>query len=361
MRRTNFKGGDFTKADFRNAILEKSNFSEANLQTTNFSRANLEEVIFYKANLWQTNLSEAILIKAELTHANLIQANLIRANLTKAELIDVKLIRANLEEGNLEEADMRGTDLRWVNLSKADLSNANLTHAQVMSANLTSAKLTGACIQDWNISNETILQNVICEFVYLRSKQRERIPINRNFLEGEFTKLFQKTSNIIELIFNDGVDWISFAYSLGRLQIENEDAQLEVQSIEKKGDGIVVVKVSTSQDTNKEKLYKEFMQGYEFAHKVLEEKYRAELSSKDAQISHYSQENQSQRENINNLFNLLQRLTEVQKLMVENPRKISNYDLRHSQLAGGIADAEIIHTKQIGGDIHNNDNQERPN
>ena len=327
-----------TKADFRNAILEKSNFSEATLEITNFSKANLEEVIFYKASLWQANLSGAILIKAELTHANLIQANLVRANLTRAELIDVKLSRANLEEGNLEEADMRGTDLRWANLYKADLSNANLTHAQVMSANITLVKLTGACIQDWNISNETILQDVICEFVYLRSKQRDRIPINRNFIEGEFTKLFQKTSNIIELIFHDGVDWISFAYSLGRLQIENEDAQLEVQSIEKKGEGIVVIKVKVSSDSDKIQINGSFWKIYEFAAKTLEAQYQARLEDKDKVI--------------NQLFSTI---NQQNKLLAETGDKVSIYYQPNSQFAGGIVDATSVDAQQIGGNIQNND------
>lgn len=285
LSKSNFREGDFNKADFTNAKLEKSNFSEANLEATNLTSANLYQAIFYKANLCKANLSKATLNRAELTHARLIQANLEQASLNEAELIDTKLTRANLEEASIRAGDLRGADLRWANFSKADLSNASLMHVQAMSTNLSWARLTGACLQDWNISSETILDGVICEFVYLRNNNRERFPVERNFLKEEFCKLFQKVSSVIELIFHNGVDWVAFAYSFGRIKIENEDAELSVESINNKGDGVVVIKVKISPEANKPKIHEDLRQLYEIVHSTLESSYRERLKDKDKHIN----------------------------------------------------------------------------
>ncbi|KOP23110.1 hypothetical protein AMR41_27780 [Hapalosiphon sp. MRB220] len=366
----NFSGADLSKALFLRATLVLANLSSANFSEANFGGADITAANFNGANLSEAKLIMTIARGTNLSRSNLSRANLNGAILNEVDFSDSELTRANLSEAKLIEANLSGANLNEANLSRANLDRANFCNVNLSQTNLcivhaletnfSGAILTGACIEDWTINSQTNLNNIICDYVYLRANQQERFPIDRKFFPQEFTKLFQKASSIIELIFQNGVDWIAFSYSFGKLKIENEGAELAVQSIESKGDGIVVVKVSISQDTNKETLYKEFMQGYEFAHKVLEEKYRAELSSKDTQISHYSQENQSQRENINNLFNLLQQLTEVQKLMVENPRKVSNYDQRYSQIAGGIVDANIVNAEQIGGNIQNTDNQEHP-
>jgi hypothetical protein len=205
--------------------------------------------------------------------------------------------------------------------------------------------LTGVCLEDWNINSTTNLNEVICEYVYLKRNQQERFPIDRNFVSGEFTKLFQKASSIIELIFHNGVDWIAFSFAYGKLRIENEDAEIAVQSIENKGDGIVVVQVSVSPNANKLKLYGDFMQGYEFACKVLEDKYRAELSSKDARIVQYRRENQRQGEQINSLFSVLQ-------LLATTPKSITNItDQRGSSFGVGVNQGGI-NAENFSG-IHN--------
>lgn len=95
--------------------------------------------------------------------------------------------------------------------------------------------------------------------------------------------------NTIDLIFNNGVDWKAFGFSLQQLQIEHEESELVIQSVENKGDGITVIKVAVSPDANKQKLHATFTQHYELALQVLEEKYRSELNSKDEQIALYRQ------------------------------------------------------------------------
>ncbi|WP_223278313.1 hypothetical protein [Nostoc sp. 'Peltigera membranacea cyanobiont' 232] len=162
------------------------------------------------------------------------------------------------------------------------------------------------------------------------------------------TKLFQKSLETLDLIFRNGIDWDAFAYSFKKIEVENQGAQLNVQSIEKKGDGILVVRVAVSPDANKTKIHSDFMQGYEFATKVLEAQYQTRLEDKDTLIS-------KQEAQINRLFDIVEQQGSVQKALVENPRKVSNYNIQNPQFAGGMVDTNTVNVDQIGGNIQNND------
>ncbi|MEC4814610.1 MAG: hypothetical protein SAK29_15235 [Scytonema sp. PMC 1069.18] len=83
----------------------------------------------------------------------------------------------------------------------------------------------------------------------------------------------------------------------------------------------------------------------------------AVLGEKDKSTNKVGAEYQARLEDkdkeINRLFHVVNQLSET-------PKKISNYYLNHSQIAGGIVDADTVHTQQVGGDIYNTDNEERP-
>lgn len=59
------------------------------------------------------------------------------------------------------------------------------------------------------------------------------------------------------------MDWQSFAQSFHQVQVENEGLALEIQSIENKGDGLVLVKVRVPTDVNKGSIHSQFMQFYQ--------------------------------------------------------------------------------------------------
>jgi hypothetical protein len=135
------------------------------------------------ANLSEANLSEANLSGAYLSLANLSLANLAGANLSEANIRMANLSLANLSEANLGEA----------NLKMANLSGANLERAEVLDANFNKAIFTGTCLEDWHTDNATNLDDVICDYVYLRHSQQERRPSQGNFAPGEFSRVW-KTS-----------------------------------------------------------------------------------------------------------------------------------------------------------------------
>ncbi|NET52254.1 MAG: pentapeptide repeat-containing protein, partial [Merismopedia sp. SIO2A8] len=140
--------------------------------------------------------------------------------LSRVDLREINLSGKNLMRTYLSGANLSENNLSGNNLSEANLSEANLSRIQALGTNFYGAILTGACIQDWNINSQTNLNNVICEYIYLRENQQERRPSRGNFAPGEFTKLFQESLETVDLIFREGVDWRAFAYSLTNTQIE---------------------------------------------------------------------------------------------------------------------------------------------
>jgi uncharacterized protein YjbI with pentapeptide repeats len=221
---------DLSDGNLTDAYLSDARLQDANLARASLSRAYLSEAYLMFANLSNADLTDAylsdtILTKANFTDADLTGAELYNADLTGAELYgadltDAKLNGADLRNADLRNADLSEADLRNANLSGADLRNAdlryaNLRHAnlsasqlidakltgtQALAANFENAILTGACIEDWNTNNITTNFNeVICEYVYLQEGQQKRIPLDRDFTPGEFSKLFQSDRSYSKL------------------------------------------------------------------------------------------------------------------------------------------------------------------
>ncbi|MEI3650456.1 MAG: pentapeptide repeat-containing protein [Dolichospermum lemmermannii FEM_B0920] len=342
-------GSDFRGTNFSRANCQEINLVKADLRYANFEQANLSYAKLIGASLEETNLTESELQNADFSIANIRFSTFRKANLRGAKFFRAFLSGIDFIDAMLDEANFVDANLGASNFTNASLIGANLTATQALSCKFTDAKLTGAYIQDWNINSSTRLDNIDCKYVYIktsRNGKKERFPLIDNFAPGEFAKLVQKSLETVDLIFRNGIDWDAFAYSFKKIEIENQGSQLDVQSIEKKGDGVLLVRISVSPDANKEKIHGDFMQGYEFAHKVLEGQYQSRVEDKDKEI--------------NRLFYLVnqlqEKLGEVPKLIADNPKKVSNYYLQNSQFAGGIVDADTVQSHQIGGNIQNTNN-----
>ena len=258
---------------FRNADLTDANFTEAILKSTDFRTANLTRTCFRNTEkLDRARVGKSILadtrVRELLVTGNGYKKSYVNANLQGANLTGVNLNEANLKQANLSEAT----------LHQANLESANLNETQALATDFTEAYFTGACLEGWNIDANTKLDRVDCRFVYLLeypksgSGDRERRPSSGEFAPGEFTKLFEEVLNTIDLIFRNGIDWKAFAAAFKQLQVENEGTELTIQSIENKGDGVIVVKVSVPPDANKEHIHKNFTQSYELMVARLEDK-----------------------------------------------------------------------------------------
>jgi uncharacterized protein YjbI with pentapeptide repeats len=89
----------------------------------------------------------------------------------------------------------------------ANLTRANLERTHALDVNFNKAIFTGAYLKDWHIDSATNLDEVICEYIYLLYPQQERRPCSKNFAPGEFTKVCKKASEIVDVIFREGIDF----------------------------------------------------------------------------------------------------------------------------------------------------------
>jgi uncharacterized protein YjbI with pentapeptide repeats len=272
---TCFHRANLTHASFANATLKHADFSQAILTRTQFQSARQLD----KARTEQTILTNPAVRQLLVTHQSSQQSYRGR-NLKGAYLVGANLQDADLSEANLSEAD----------LSQANLEHADLTRAQAIATDFRQAQLTAACLEAWNIDSSTQLEDVICDYLYLRSHQRERRPSSGTFAPGDFTELFQEITHTLDLIFRHGIHQKAFNYSLNQLQVEQEDIPLSIRSLEKKNNGVVVVRVDVPPEADKTQLHRDFQRHYNLALQAIEAKYQAELQAKDEQIELYRQQ-----------------------------------------------------------------------
>lgn len=332
----NLSGADLNGAVLIGAVLNRANFREAYLIGADLSKADLS-----KADLSEAHLSGAVLNKANLSGAVLIVAHLSgavlnRANLSGAYLAGADFSMANLNSADLNDADLSDADFWGADLSDADLSDANLSRLQGLGTNFTGANFTGACIEDWHINSGTKLDDVQCEYIYLKWDRQERRPSdpNRNFALGEFKALVQKALNTVDLIFRNGVDWQALLISLEKLRVEAAGAELSIQAIENKNDGAFVVRVNTPPEADKAEVEKFLKQEYEVTLRTLEAKYASQLQLQGEQLAFYREEMAAKRQENTQLMGVIQ-------VMAEN--QAPKYDMRGSNF-GNFAD-----TVQDGG------------
>jgi uncharacterized protein YjbI with pentapeptide repeats len=270
---------------FYRANLSNANFQQAQLPHSNFAKAQLERTNFHLAqklarSLWQDTILQQPVIRQLLTTHQLNPAHDYRGcDLQGAYLVGALLADGDFQDCNLQQATLRS----------AQIDRANLTRVQALGTDFTDCHLTAACLESWNIDQTTQLANVHSDYVYLLNQQQERYPAFGNFQAGEFTKLFAKILDTIDLIIRDKVDWSAISTALQQLRVQQGDLPLTVRSIEHKGDGVVVVKVEVPPQNDKAQLYEAFQQNYQTALAAVQAQHRAELQAKDAQINFHRQ------------------------------------------------------------------------
>src|SRR5919199_744772 len=295
LSRTNLSRADLGKADLIGANLTEANLSEAYLSQVdligaNLTRADLTSADLISANLIGANLSMVYLSGADLSKANLSGTDLIGAKFIGAKLSGANLSGANLSGANLSGAYLRGANLKGANLKGANLSMVNLQRAKALATNFHKAILTGTCLEDWHTNSATNFEDVICDYVYLQAEREERYPSQGNFAQGEFTKLFQKPLETVDLIFHNGIEWEAFLTSFQKLQVERGGNELSIQAIENNKNAAFIIRLTVPPDANKADVENYLTQEYESELQAIDQKYRYQLQTNYAQIAAYRQQ-----------------------------------------------------------------------
>ncbi len=237
---------NLSNADLSGALLNGTNLTRSNLNNADLSGSGIDFTNFTGANLKGTKFAR-VKFNVESIHLSMdaptefkLKFNLREADLSGADLSGFDLSDANLSEVSLIGADLSEANLIRTDLSGADLRRSNLTRTQALYTNLTSAKLTGACLEDWNINSATAFDAVVCNYFYWRSGQQERRPRQGNFASGEFTALFQKAQESVDLIFTNGLDWAAFFTSFQKLQVKCGSDELFIQAFENKNGAFII-------------------------------------------------------------------------------------------------------------------------
>lgn len=259
LRLNDFSFLDLQGLCLTSATLEGIDLSNSNLSYTNLAGSNLSKAIFTntnltKANLKGANLSGAIFFKADLSQADLRGANISgarftltcfsEANLSHLDFSKSVLLNSIFTSANLNSAIFEGMDLSYMRFEDAVLVRANFSKARALGTNFQFADLTAACIEDWSINHLTVMDNIVCDYVFLKGEDKERKPGSGKFQPGEFAILVRQTVETIDLIFSGSVNWSSLIESFQSIQEQYGDKDFSVQSVEKKGDLGFVIKLS---------------------------------------------------------------------------------------------------------------------
>lgn len=348
---THLLGLNLFAVNFRGANLRRANLSEANLMGANFIEANLSGADLKEANLCHAKLNRANLNEANLRHAKLNEAQLIKANLSNTDLLWADLSNAKLKGAELWNAELKGAVFQGANLSGADLRGASLNMADFKEANLSNvillgtearatdfskAILTGACIEDWHTNTSTNLDGVVCDYIYQKfasyHNHLERRPHSRNFQPGEFTKLYQKALETVDIVFQDGIEWKAFLLSFLELKAETGSDEITIQSFENRN-GALIVRINVPPDADKAEV-----------EKSLEEKYQCFLKAKDEEILFLREEIVYKRQENTRLIGVIETMAE---------KEGSKYHFYQNQIGNFIDTAESGSRQQSINHQHN--------
>lgn len=308
----------------------KENTNDAWVRPFVVALAVLKGNSFYNTNLAEANFSNADLKICDFREANITRLDCLRAkNFNYIRPGNTYLKDAQIREwitGKETNKKFDDKNLRGVSLRKADLTNASFVGSDLSEADLSETTLTGACIQDWNINSQTKLQNVTCNYIFLKEDNQERRPSdpNKTFAPGDFANLVQKSLSTVDLIFSEGIDWQGFLDSFKRLQVEDGNRELVIQAIERKTNGAFVVRVEVPPDADKASIEESFWQ-----------KYNPLLEAKDREIKLLSQQTEFYSQQVEVIRTDNTRLIGIVETMAE--KENAKYDLRGAKFGGGFA------------------------
>lgn len=349
---SSFRGADLLNANFTKANLKSSDFRNSRKRSTNLTRA-----IWKGAKkLDRSRLGTSILANPEIRELLVTgKPNQNKSykglNLRGANLNGVYLKEVNFKRAILSEASFRNANLEWV----------NLTETQSIGTDFTGAQMTGVCLEGWSYDHTTKLNDVDCRFVFelehpnaLGSRERRPHDPDKEFVDGDFAKLYSETLNVVHLFIRNGIN--PEAFQTGWQKITQDYPTINYENIKKfeKKEEDVQLTVSVPEDMDKGKFERTFDLSYEAKVKEIEAKYQDQLlEAKEAIIL-------LQKQNITDIKEILQIAkspninvsptfqTEAKAVVEQNPVTIK---------AGRDISGNVINLGEIKGNVTNAINQ----
>ncbi|MEQ8540294.1 MAG: pentapeptide repeat-containing protein [Coleofasciculus sp. D1-CHI-01] len=273
---------------FRHADLTDANFTSATLKSIDLRQATLTHTCFHQTQ-------KLDLVRPGITYIKDAQVRqLLITRQGQAQNFDRQNLRGvNLQGANLADASFIGADLSQANLQDTDLSRAKLVQTQLDYTNLTGATLTGACIEDWGITPETQLNEIQCDYIFMRlvdsldpNPHRKPDDWNKNFEDGEFADFIAPMVQTLDLYHNQVDDPRLIAIAFQQLTETHPDAELDIVSIEKRGKhrDKVLIRAETSPQANLSELHHDYFTTYNDLQALSPAALQQLLAEKDGQV-----------------------------------------------------------------------------
>jgi len=353
---TSFRGADLTNADFTEALLKGSKFHNSRRKITNLTRTLWSQSQkLDRARVGQSILSNPevreLLVTGKLNPSKSYEG----LNLRGANLDGVYLEKVNFKHAILSEASVRKANLEWV----------NLTEAQAIGTDFTGAQMTGICLEGWSYDHTTKLDDVDCRFVFELEHpnakgSRERRPHDpeKEFAEGDFTKLYSETLNVVKLLIRNGINAEAFNNGWQKAIKDNPKISFEnIQEIKKRGQDVEVI-VIVPEDTDKGKFEQNFDKGINAKHQAVIEAKDAEINSLRKDKSYFQdllflQFTQSTNINFNPTIHAeAKAVAEQNPVTIKAGRDISGNVINLGEIKGNVTNAiNQIPNKENSGDI----------
>jgi uncharacterized protein YjbI with pentapeptide repeats len=270
------------------ALIRKFSLFLTTIGGTNFYKANLTDANFAHSKLKNTNLTKAILIrtywlKAKLDFARVSESYRVgeidRLNYLSLPEVQQLLVSGvgenknfdrqdfrdiNLREFNLKNASFIDTDFCQADLRCANLDNAILVRVNLERADLRDACLTRSCVQDCNITKETKLNSIKCDFFFLKwsdGTKCDQMP-PRGKLKKDGFSLFQNyLLDTIDIYHNRDIN-PRLALTILNKMSKDYNEPLKIVAVGRKGDK-VFIKVKLSKNTEPESFKEDYYSRYE--------------------------------------------------------------------------------------------------
>jgi uncharacterized protein YjbI with pentapeptide repeats len=246
---------------FRNAYLTETDFTQAKLKYNDFRGALLTHTKFTQAKIIDDVQSEVSYLRNKHIRQVLITGEGEAENFDHLDIRGVNLKDANLQNASFIEADLSNVILRG-----ADLQQAKLVRTNLHDTDLTGAVLTGACIDNWGRTATTIIQDITCEYIYMKLSnnkfEHRQPPYKKNFNREDFQYFMTQCFDTLDFFHKNEFDFLAAYRTIMILQEENPEYKIGLSNIKSCGDNNYLVQIDVSDNVDREAIRDKYNHRY---------------------------------------------------------------------------------------------------